>query len=64
MVLLVPLNRRTPYPLFRRAESGGVGGPNSRSDDCPESRLRSAPEAAEGDVGRLGDVGVNMDAGP
>ena len=70
MVLLVPLNRRTPYPFSRRVESGGVGSSGSRSEDCPESRLRSAsesrsaPASAENDLRRLGGDGVNLDAGP
>jgi hypothetical protein len=67
MVLLVPLNRRTPYPLSRRVESGGVGGPDSRSEDSflrSPSGSRSAPASAEGDPGRLGSVGVNFVTGP
>jgi hypothetical protein len=67
MVLLVPLNRRTPYPLSRRVESGGVGGPDSRSEDSflrSPSGSRSAPASAEGDLRRLGSVGVNFVTGP
>lgn len=70
MVLLVPLNRRTPYPFSRRVESGGVGSSDSRSEDCSELRLRSpsgnrsAPAFAEDDLRRLEGVGVNLDAGP
>lgn len=70
MVLLVPLNRRTPYPFSRRVESGGVGSSDSRSEDCPEPRLlsplgsRSAPASAEDDLRRLEGFGVNLDAGP
>lgn len=67
MVLLVPLNRLTPYPLSRRDESGGVGGPDSRSEDSllrPPSGSRSAPASAEIDLRRLGGFGVNFDAGP
>lgn len=66
MTLLVPLNRRSPYPFSRRAESGGVGSPESRSEECPESCRRSllAPAVVEDDLGRLGEVGINFEAGP
>lgn len=67
MVLLVPLNRRTPYPFSRRVESGGVGSSDSRSEEVrlrSPSVNRSAPASAENDLGRLEGVGVNLDAGP
>jgi hypothetical protein len=67
MVLLVPLNRRTPYPLSRRVESGGVGGPDSRSEDSflrSPSGSRSAPASVDIDLLRLARDGVNFVAGP
>jgi hypothetical protein len=54
IVRLVPLKRRTPYPLSCRVESGGVASP----EECPESRLWLSSSVDS----RLG--GVDCDAGP